>query len=296
MSRWPAEVVEAAIGLPDRRIAVCGAESPSALAAAERARRIGLTDSILIGDAAAIVARLRALGADPAHFEILDAPGPADAAASAVAQVREGRADALMKGGTDTAALMHAVLDHDRGIRAAALLSHVAVLQLARYPKPLAITDGGVTIAPDLAAKAEIVRNAVRVTRALGVRRAKVAALAAKEKVTAAMPATVDAAALASQSFDGAVVDGPLALDNAIDPHSARLKGIVSEVAGDADVLLAPDIETGNLLGKALQYLGGARLAGLVVGARVPIVLTSRADDDRCRLDSLALALLIARV
>jgi len=296
VSRWPAEVVEAAIGLPDRRIAVCGAESAPALAAAERARRLGLADAILIGDAPAIVRGLRALGADPARFAILDAPAPADAAAASVAEVRAGRADALMKGGTDTSVLMHAVLDHATGIRDAELLSHVAVLQVDRYPKPLAITDGGVTIAPDLAAKAAIVRNAVRVTRALGIDRAKVAALAAKEKVVPAMPATVDAAALASMSFEGAVVDGPLALDNAIDPHSARLKGIVSEVAGDADVLLAPDIETGNLLGKTLQYLGGARLAGLVVGARVPLVLTSRADDDRCRLDSLALALLVARM
>lgn len=294
MIRHLSEVVERAIALPDRRIAVAWPGHASVLRAVEDARRLDIASSILVGDAAAIRRDLLALGLDPAHYAIVHEPTPQQAAATAVRLVAEGQADTLMKGLLDTNVLLHAVLDHDHGLRAGRILSHVALVETPGYPKLLALTDGGLVIAPDLAAKEQILRNALLVTRALGIATAKVAVIAAKEKVHPLMPATVDAAALAARGVEGAVVAGPLALDLAVDPASAALKGVASPVAGDADVLLMPSVEAGNVCYKALMFLGRALGAGIVVGGRRPMVVTSRADDERTKLHSIALAVLVA--
>lgn len=296
MIRRFSEVIERAVALPDRHVAVACAEHDEVLRAVEDARRLDIASSILVGDADAVRRELRALGLDPARHEIIHARTPEEAAATAVRLVAEGQADTLMKGLLDTNILLHAVLDHDHGLRAGGILSHVGLIETDRYPKLLAITDGGLVIAPDLDTKERILRNALVVTRALGIETAKVAVVAAKEKVTPRMPATVDAAALAARPIEGAIVAGPLAVDNAIDPASAALKGVCSPVAGDADVLLMPSIEAGNVCYKTLMFLGRALGAGLVVGGRRPMVVTSRADDELTRLHSIALAVLVAAV
>lgn len=294
MIRHFGEIIERAAALPDRRIAVARAEHGEVLRAVEAARRLDIATSILVGDADAIRRELAALGLDAAHYEIVHARGPQEAAATAVRLVAAGHADTLMKGLLDSNVLLHAVLDHDHGLRAGRILSHVGLFETGRYPKLLAMTDGGMVIAPDVETKEQLIRNALLVTRALGIATAKVAAIAAKEKVDPRMPATLEAAALASRHIEGALVAGPLGLDNAINPQCAALKGVTSPVAGDADVLLMPSIEAGNIFYKTLMFLGRARAAGLVVGARRPIVLTSRADDERTKLNSIALAVLVA--
>nr|NLI51710.1 phosphate butyryltransferase [Propionibacterium sp.] len=293
MIRRFGEVIERAVSLPDRRIAVARAEHGEVLRAVEDARRLDIASSILVGDADAVRRELLAAGLQPAHYEIVHAPTPEEAAVTAVRLVAEGQADTLMKGMLDTNVLLHAVLDHDHGLRAGRILSHVGLVETDRYPKLLAITDGGLVIHPDLDTKEQILRNALDVTRALGVETAKVAVIAAKEKATPRMPATMDAAALATRPIPGALVAGPLAVDNAIDPASAALKGITHPVAGDADVLLMPCIESGNVCYKTLMFLGRAQGAGLVVGGRRPMVVTSRADDELARLNSIALAVLV---
>jgi phosphate butyryltransferase len=203
----------------------------------------------------------------------------------------------LMKGLVETAVLLKAVLDKETGLNTGRLVSHVAVMEVPSYHKLLFVTDAAINIAPDLDAKLDIVANAVIAARALGIARPKVAMLAAVEKINAAkMPCTVDAALVAQMNRRGQVrdciVDGPLALDNAVSAESARIKGIESEVAGDADILVAPDIEAGNILYKCLMDLGGARGAGILMGASKPIVLTSRADSAQTKLASIAFAAL----
>lgn len=289
-------ILRAAADLPDRRIAVASAESPEVLEAVERARAEGIATATLVGDVPAIRALLAGLGIDPAPYDFEQAAEPADAAARAVRLVATGEADICLKGLLDTSVLLRAVLDREHGLRepGPGVLSHVALFEAPHYPRLFAVTDAAMNIAPDVPTLAALVRNAVRVTRALGIDPAKVAALAAKEKVSPKMPATVAAAQLASMSFDGAIVAGPLALDGAISPDAAAVKGIAGPIQGDADVLLAPWIEAGNALYKALTLLCGARAAGIVVGARRPVVLTSRADDDDTVLSSIALAMLVA--
>lgn len=275
-------------------LAVAAAHDAEVIEAVVRARALGLAEAILVGEAPLITRAIEGAGASATDFRTVPAAGPEEAAAEAVRLVADGEADVLMKGHLDTAVLLRAVLDPSRGLREARLLSHVAVFEVDRYPKLLTITDAALNIAPDVDAKEQIIRNALRVTRALGIETAKVAVLAAKETVNPRMQATVDAAELARRDIDGAVVAGPLALDNALSAQSARLKGIDSPVAGDADVLVVPQIESGNILYKALTLLGHAQGAGIVVGARCPIVLTSRADDEQTKLNSIALASLVA--
>lgn len=290
-----AEVRERALAAPGRRtIAVAAAHDGEVLEAIVAARRLGLADAVLVGGAPAIAALLAGAHVDPAGYRIVHEPDPAGAVAEAVRLVADGEADILMKGLVDTSVLLRAVLDADRGLRTASVLSHVAVFEVDRYPKLLVITDAAMNIAPDVDAKEQILRNALHVTRALDIETAKVAVLAAKEKVSPKMQATLDAAELARRAIPGALVAGPLALDNALSAESARLKGIDSPVAGDADVLLVPQIETGNVLYKTLVYLAHAQGAGILVGARKPIVLTSRADDETTKLNSIALATLVA--
>ena len=291
-----ADILAAARAGGRKRIAVAAAQEHSALEAALDARAAGIAEPILVGDLEAIRAMAAELGADLTGLRLIEEKDYAKAAAVAVALVRSGEADVLMKGVLDTSILLKAALNKENGLNAGRLTSHVAVMESPQYHKLFIVTDAAINIAPDLQGKLDIIANAVRVSRALGVDRPKVALLAAVEKVNDKMPCTVDAAVITMMNRRGQIkdclVDGPLALDNAISAESARIKKIVSDVAGDADVLVAPDIEAGNLLYKALLDLGGAKGAGIVAGAAKPIVLTSRADSRETKLASIALAVL----
>lgn len=210
---------------------------------------------------------------------------------------RAGEVQALMKGSLHSDELLCAVVNAQCGLRTGRRISHVFVLDVPRYPKPLMITDAAINVAPDFAAKVDIVQNAIDLAHALGIRQPKVAVLSAVETVTPKLRSSMEAAALSKMAergqITGALVDGPLAFDNAVSLAAARTKGIASPVAGDADILVVPDLESGNMLVKQLEYLGGAQAAGLVMGARVPIVLTSRADSAHSRIASCAIALLL---
>ncbi len=269
----------------------CNAE---ALGAALEARDEGLIAPLLVGPEAKIRAAAEAAGLSLAGLRIEPAEHSHDAAERAVALAAAGTVDALMKGSLDRDDRLGAAVAPGSGLRTGRRISHVYVLDVPTYPKPLIVTDAAVNIAPTLAHKRDIVQNAVDLMHRLGVEEPLVAVLAAVETVDPAMPATLDAAALtvmaARGQITGAKVDGPLAFDNAISLAAARIKEIVSPVAGRADILLAPDLEAGNMLAKQLIYLGGADAAGLVLGARVPIILTSRADSLMVRLASAALA------
>ncbi len=295
-----AEMVDAARKSGRKRIAVAAAQDASALEAAVDAWMNGLADPVLIGDLAAIDALASELGLDLARFERIQAKTSEAAAAEAVRLVRTGDADVLMKGLIDTSILLKAAFNRDTGINAGGLASHVAALEVASYHKLLFVTDAAINIAPDLGTRLGIIANAARAARALGLVLPKVALLAAVEKINyEKMPCTVDAAIIAQMcrrgQLGGCLVDGPLALDNAVNPESARIKNISSEVAGDADVLVAPGIEAGNILYKSLVDLGGAKAAGIVMGAAAPIVLTSRSDSGETKLASIAFAALASR-
>lgn len=283
-----------------KRIAVAAAQEAAALEAAADSWMSGLGEPVLVGNPAAIDELAASLGLDVSRFEKVAAKDPAAAAAEAVRLVRSGDADVLMKGIVDTSVLLKAAFNKETGINAGRLASHVAVMETAAYHKLLFVTDAAINIAPDLRAKLDIVANAVQAAKSLGVEEPKVALLAAVEKVNwDKMPCTVEAAAITQMNrrgqVKGCVVDGPLALDNAISAESARIKKIDSPVAGDADILVAPDIEAGNILYKCLLDLGGAKGAGIVMGAASPIVLTSRADSARTMLASIAFAALACR-
>jgi phosphate butyryltransferase len=238
-------------------------------------------------------------GLELGSFRLVPAEGEKECAARAVELLSAGEAEVLMKGKTATSTLMKAVLEPSARLKGPGLLSHLTLIQSAAYPKLLFMSDPGLNIAPDLHAKAAILENAVRAAQKLGVFRPKVAVVAAVEKVNpGAMPATVDAAALSKMGERGqlgdCLVDGPLALDCALSEHSCAVKGVGGEVAGDADILLMPDIEAANIFYKTVALFSGARMAGVVVGARVPIVLPSRADSDAVKYDSILAALALA--
>jgi phosphate acetyltransferase len=262
------------------------------------ATQAGLIVPTLVGPEAKIRSVAEQQGIDLAGIAIIDVEHSHAAAARAVALAREGRAEALMKGSLHTDELMGEVVDANTGLRTARRISHVFLADVPTYPKPLLITDAAINIDPDLECKADIVRNAIDLAIVLGIVEPKVAILAAVETVTPKMRATLDAAALCKMAdrgqIAGGVLDGPLAFDNAISIVAAKTKGILSAVAGRADILVVPDLESGNMLAKQLEYLAEALLTGVVVGARVPIVLTSRADTAETRAASCAIALLMA--
>lgn len=264
------------------------------LTGALEAAHLGMIVPVLVGPRARIEAAADQAGRSLAGIEIVDTPHSHAAAAAAVALVRAGKVAALMKGSLHTDELMEAVIDATFGLRTERRMSHVYVLDVPTYPKPLLITDAAINIQPDLAVKRDIVQNAIDLARALGIKRSKVAILSAVETVNPRMPTTLDAAALCKMAdrgqITGGVLDGPLAFDNAISTVAAAAKGIVSEVAGAADILVAPDLESANMMAKQLIYLAGADAAGIVLGATVPIILTSRADSATSRLASCALA------
>lgn len=288
------EVLARAKTFEKKIVAVAKAENLEVLEAVEAARLEGICDGILVGEKRVILSLMKEAQIEEKNYEILDVKEPQKAAEAAVRLVSSGKADMLMKGLVDTGILLREVLNKEYGLRNSPLLSHVAVFEVDSYPKLLIVTDAAMNIAPDVEQKLSIIENALVVSRSLGISEAKVAILAAKESVNEKMPATVEAAEIASRKIVGAMMAGPFALDNAISKESARIKGLDSPVAGDADILLAPDIEAGNILYKALGFLTSSRGAGTIVGARRPIILTSRADSEDSKMNSIALAVLIA--
>jgi phosphotransacetylase len=291
-------LLERCRGLAPIPTAVAHPCEEGALAGAIEAAVRGLITPILVGPVVKILDVAKRIGADLAGTELVDVPHSHAAAAKAVELVRQGRAEALMKGSLHTDELLGAVVAHETGLRTERRISHVFLMDVPTYHKVLIITDAAINIAPSLDEKVDICQNAIDLAVSLGIEKPKVAILAAVETVSSRMPATVDAAALCKMAQRGqirsGVLEGPLAFDNAVSAEAARVKGIESEVAGDPDILLVPDLESGNMLAKQLAFLANADSAGLVLGARVPIVLTSRADNVRSRIASCGVAMLAA--
>jgi phosphotransacetylase len=293
-----AALIERCAALEPVTTAVAHPCDQSSLAGAVEAAEANLIRPILVGPQARIRAVAEQCGLDIRPYELVDAPHSHAAAAKAVEIVRTGAAETLMKGSLHTDELMAAVVSKDTGLRTERRISHVFIMDVPTYPKPLAVTDAAINIFPDLETKVDIVQNAIDMAHALGVALPKIAILSAVETVTPKIPSTIDAAALCKMAergqITGALLDGPLAFDNAISQEAAAIKGIRSEVAGDADILIVPDLEAGNMLAKQLTFLANADAAGIVLGARVPIILTSRADTVRARMASCAVAVLLA--
>ncbi|WP_066173514.1 phosphate butyryltransferase [Bacillus marinisedimentorum] len=292
------DLVDKAKTFGNVKVAVAAAEDSSVLEAVARALGEGLASFQLFGDEKRITELIKTMPSDENMFkhgaEIIDCPTQTDAARRAVASVSSGNAQIVMKGMVPTAILLKAVLHKEYGLRSNNILSHVAVFEFPDRDKLLFLTDSAMTIKPDLDQKVQILNNAVETARSLGIETPKAAVLAAVETVNPAMEAATDAALLAAMNnrgqITGCIVDGPLAFDNAVSAEAARQKGLHSPVAGNADILLVPAIETGNSLYKSFIYFGNARVGGIIAGARAPIVLTSRADTAESKLYSLAMA------
>lgn len=295
-------LIEAAKRQPTTPTAVVHPCDATSLAGAIDAAEAGLIAPVLVGPPKRIAAAAEAAGLDISAYRIVETAHSHESAEKAVAVVREGKAEALMKGSLHTDELMHEVLRKEAGLRTERKLSHVFALdlktRLVGRDRLFFVTDAAINIYPDLLTKADIVQNAIECVAALGVERPKVALLSAVETVTPKIPSTIDAAALCKMAERGQItggdLDGPLAFDNAVSVEAAEMKGIRSSVAGHADILVAPDMEAGNMIAKQLTFLAGAEAAGIVMGARVPIVLTSRADSRHARLASAAVAVLVA--
>ena len=267
------------------------------LESAVEARKMKLIEPILVGNRDKIAKAAGDAGIDLGDMEIVDAEHSVDAARKAVALVREGRAEALMKGSLHTDELMSAVVARETGLRTGRRISHCFIMDVPDHANALIITDAAVNIAPDLKTKIDITQNAIDLAHAMGLKEPLVAILSAMETVNPDVPSTIEAAALCKMAdrgqITGGLLDGPFALDNAISPEAAAVKKIVSPVAGKADILVVPDLESGNMLAKSLSFLAGADAAGIVLGAKVPIILTSRADSLLTRLASCAVALML---
>jgi phosphotransacetylase len=282
--------------LPTAVVHPCDAPS---LAGAVEAAAAGLITPILVGPEAKIRAAAAQAVLDISGCRIEPAPHSHAAAATGVALVRSGQASMLMKGSLHTDELMHEVVAADTGLRTARRISHAFLMDVPSYPRPLLITDAAINVTPDLLDKRDIVQNAIDLAHVLGIERPRVAILSAVETVTPKLPSTIDAAALCKMAdrgqITGALVDGPLAFDNAVSLEAAKEKGINSPVAGLADILVVPDLEAGNMLVKQLTFMAGADAAGVVLGARVPVVLTSRADTPLARVSSCAIGVLMVQ-
>jgi phosphate acetyltransferase len=270
----------------------------TSLRGAIEAADLGIIIPVLVGPRAKIEAVADANGLDIGRFEIVDAAHSEGAAAKAVQLIHEAKGELLMKGSLHTDELMRAVTSSKTGLRTARRISHVFVMDVPTYAETLFVTDAAINIFPDLDAKRDIVQNAIDLWTQVGLGTPRVAILSAVETVTSLIPSTIEAAALCKMAdrgqITGGLLDGPLAFDNAIDPEAARIKGIKSEVAGRAQILVVPDLEAGNMLAKNLSFLAKADAAGIVLGARVPVILTSRADTVRTRMASCAVAVLYA--
>lgn len=292
-------LLEQAEPLPPIATAVVAPEEANSLGGAILGAEHTLIRPILIGSLAKIQAAAEEIGADLSDYQIIDQPSHAEAAAMAVKLVHEGQSGALMKGHLHTDVLLSAVLKSGTGLRMGRRLSHVFVMDVPGLDHLLFVTDAAINIAPDLETKVDIIQNAIDLAVALGIELPKVGVLSAVETVTPKIPSTLDAAILSKMAdrgqIRGGVVDGPLAMDNAVDITAARIKGIRSAVAGRAEILVAPNLESGNMLAKELTFIAGAEAGGIVLGARCPIILTSRSDDDKARLASCAVAALYAR-
>lgn len=280
------------------RVVIAAAQDSDVIEAVYKATSMGLINPILVGDAKKIADIFKDLGISDVGFEIVDEPDPIETAKIAVSIVKEGKADFLMKGLIPTADIMRAVLDKERGLRTDSLISHVMVYKVDTYPKFLFLTDGGINVAPDLGQKVKILDNAIKVCHAMGLDKVYVSCLAGAETVNPKIQATVDAKAISDMkdkwSEQNAVVEGPVALDLAINKAACDHKGYKGEGGGRADVLLVPYYEVGNVLGKSMTYLANSQSAGIIMGAKVPIVLVSRADSSETKLLSIALGSVIA--
>ena len=270
----------------------------TSLRAVAEAAEAGIIVPTLVGPKASIAALARQHAIDISRFELIDAVDADEAAAQGVKLIHEAKGELLMKGSLQTDELMRAVTASATGLRTARRISHVFVMDVPTYPEPLLITDAAINIFPDLDAKRDIIQNAIDLFTQAGLGTPRVAIVSAVETVTSKIPSTIEAAALCKMAergqITGGVLDGPLAFDNAIDPDAAKIKGIHSPVAGRAQILVMPDLEAGNMLAKNLSFLAQADAAGIVLGARVPIILTSRADSVRTRMASCAVAVLYA--
>lgn len=294
------ELLELAKQRPKMTLSVAAAQDDVVLIAVEAARKLGIIDAILVGDKDKIEKIAKEASIDLSNYEVIDVKDLKEAARTAVSLVSSGKANFLMKGLLGTADLLRAVLDKEIGLRTKSLLSHVMIYSVPTYHKMIFLTDGGMVTYPDLSQKIQLIQNAVKVAMGLGVDPVHVAPLCAVEVINPDMQATLDAAALSKMNQRGqiknCIIDGPLALDNAISKEAAKHKGITSPVAGEADVFLVPNIEAGNLLGKSLTYFANAKSAGVIMGAKCPIVLVSRADTHESKLYSIALGSLTANI
>lgn len=283
--------------LGPKKVAIAAAANAEVLAAAAEAQRLGMAQCLLLDEPQKLAATAQQAGVDLQEMTLLPTATSQEAAHTAMRLARQGEVDVVMKGSLETAVLLKAALDNADGLRTGKLLTHVAVYEIPNFGRLLLLSDGGVVVAPDIYQKMEIVQNSINVALKLGIEQPKVAILAASELVNPKIPSTVDAANLSKMAergqIRGGIVDGPLALDNAISASSAQIKGIRSPVAGQADILIVPDIEAGNLLGKAITYFGHGEMAGVVVGGCAPLVVTSRSDSHTSKLVSMALAILL---
>jgi phosphate butyryltransferase len=287
------ELIKSIKNKPKRKLAIASAEGEEIIQAVKQAVEQHIVFPILIGDQEKIENICKKVNFDLSQCQIVDEKNMEETASKAVSLVRDKTADMLMKGKVGTSILLKAVLDREKGLRSGKLLSHVSVIETKRYPKFMLVTDGGMNIKPDINNKVEIIMNAVEVAKKLGIEVPKVACLTAVETVSVDMPETTDAAVITKMAergdIKGVIIDGPIAFDVAIDSKSAQTKGIKSEVAGDTDIFLVPDIASGNIFVKGLIYLAEAKVGGIVVGGGAPIVLLSRSDSAETKLYSIAL-------
>ncbi len=301
MLKYLTDLVENAKGQAKKGLAVAACQDGEVLRAVHDAAQNGIVRPILIGDIEKTEKIAKELGFSVEEYEKIETKDLVEAAEIAVKYVSSGRADFIMKGLIDTSILLKEVLNKEYGLRTESLLSHIMIYEVPSYHKFLFLTDGGMNLEPSLEDKVKIVRNAAKVCKSLGYSKVKVAVIAAKEKVDPKMIATVHADELKNMHKDGlfedgVIIDGPLALDLAVSKEAAKVKGYSSEVAGDADILLVPNIETGNGIGKSLTYFANSQSAGIIMGAKVPIVLVSRADSHEAKLYSIALGSMISEL
>lgn len=294
------EIIQKAKSIDTKTISVAVAQDKPVLEAVKRAKDAGIVNAILVGDKDEITSIGLKIGMNMDDYEVVDIKDPKEAALKAVELVSTGKADMVMKGLVETANFLRSVLDKQVGLRTGQLMSHVAVFEIPGFDRLLFLTDAAFNMYPELKEKVDIIKNAVKVAHAVGVECPKVAPICAVEVVNPNMPATMDAAMLAKMSdrgqIKGCIVDGPLALDNAISEEAARHKKVTGPVAGKADIVVLPNIETGNVMYKTLTYTTNSKNGGLLVGTAAPVILTSRADSEETKLNSIALAALVSEL
>jgi phosphate butyryltransferase len=288
------QIIEIAAKRTTRKIAVAAADDEHVLKAIKKATDMKLVKPLLVGKESVIRSISDSIGLDSSAYEVINEPDPAKVSQVAVKEIRKGNADILMKGMVSTAPLLKALLDKEEGLRKRETLSHFALFETSFYPKLFGVTDAAMNIAPELNEKIAIIENAAEVFHSFGIKQPKVAIIGPVEVVNPKIPSTIDAAILTQMAkrnqITSCIIDGPLAIDNAVSPEAAKQKKIESEVAGQADILVAPDLNSGNILYKTMIFLSDAKSAAVILGARVPVVLTSRADSEDSKLYSIALA------